>query len=138
MKRRPPVALVPAVDVPLAKIGGVEPVLTKGVGNGGHLRRHLVLVARHALVRIEAGQHRTAKGAAQRKAAHSALIILSLDGQAVDMRGVEVGIAVAAQGMRRVLVAQDPEGVLVGWSSAHVSLLQEYGGASGSSHRARV
>lgn len=51
---RAPLPLVEAVQVPLAEVRGVVAVFVEHVGDGRHLRRHLVLVAGHALVRVAA------------------------------------------------------------------------------------
>ena len=69
---RAPLPLVEAVQVPLAKVRGLVAVFVEHVGDGRHLRRHLVLVAGHALVRVAAGQHGPAERAAERIPAHRA------------------------------------------------------------------
>jgi hypothetical protein len=92
----PALSFVKAVYVPLAKVSGIIAVFPKRVCNGRHLGWHLVLVAWHALVGIEASQHGAAKRAAEGKAGHSPLIVLPFRRKAVQVWRVEIRVAVAA------------------------------------------
>ncbi len=105
------VALVPAVDVPLAEVGGVIAGLLEGCGDRRLALRQRILVPRDAVLRPAPRQHGAAKRTAQRKPGDGVLEVHPQRRQVVDIRRRDVRIAVAAQGLCAVLVADEPDDV---------------------------
>ena len=97
-----------------------------------HLRRHLVLVAGHALVRVAAGQHGPAERAAERIPAHRAGEVDAHVRQGVDVGRVHIGVPVAGQHHGALLIREDSDHVGMRLCHCH-SFSAPAAGASASS-----
>ncbi len=107
----PPVTLVPAVEVPLAEVGGLVAGPFEDGGDGRLAGRQGIFVARHALMRVAAGQQRAAVGGAEGRAGDRGGADQPLGRQPVEVRRVQVRVAHVPLGLRPVLVAEDPEDI---------------------------
>ena len=106
------VAVVGAVQVPLADVGGVVARSVEGVRHGGHLRRQRTAVGHHAaLMRVAPGQQRAAERRAPRRPGHRAVEAHPLARQIVDVGREYVAVAPVAGGVGAMLVAEDPHHV---------------------------
>ena len=106
------IAVVGAVQVPLADVGGVVAGTGEGVGHRGQLGVQPAPVRHHpALVRVAPGQQRAAKRRTPGRPRHSAVEAHPLARQVVDVGCEHVAVAAVAGGVGAVLVAEDPHHV---------------------------
>ena len=65
----------------------------------------------HAFVRIPAGEQRSAKWTAERKTGDRARAVQTNSCHVIQVRGMQVRVAIAAEGLAPMLVAKDPDGI---------------------------
>ena len=109
-----PRGLLEAVEMPLAKPGRLMVVLLEGMGDGGAGIGKAMFVARDAFVRIATREQRSAGGTAERITHQCVREVHSRTGEVVDVWGGKVGIAVEAESLTAVLIAENPDDVF--WS----------------------
>jgi hypothetical protein len=114
-------ALVKAVEMPLAEVGGVVSVVVEHVGYCLLFGVEPILVAGNRAVGIQSREHRSTEGTAQGKSTYRAVEVGAFGlGQYVDVRGIYIGVTIAAQRLCAMLIAEDPYDV---WSVvSHVFL----------------
>ena len=106
------IAVVGAVEVPLADVGGVVAGGIEGVGHRGQLWGQRTPVRHYAaLVGIASGQQGAAKRRAPRCPGHGAVEAHALARQVVDVGREHVAVAAVTGGVDAVLVAEDPHHV---------------------------
>ncbi len=116
-------SFIKTIEVPFAKIRGIVALIVKGIRDGRHLWRQLILVPRDGFVRITTTDERAAKWAAERRTGDGLFEDDSLFCKTIEMRGADIGITTKAESLAAMLIAKNPDEVGRG-EATHAHIMQ--------------
>jgi hypothetical protein len=106
---RPAVAFLVSAQVPLAEVAGPIPGVVEDTSDGLGVFGKWVFVAGDTVVRVTPRDQTASERAAERESGNGSWEVQSLTGQEIQIRRVQVRVAVAGKHVSAVLVTKDPD-----------------------------